>query len=36
MDFLIKAFCIKRIYIEESTEIFYEITQSGKVLVYLK
>ena len=36
MDFLIKAFCIKSIKNEENDELFYEITQSGKVVDYLK
>lgn len=36
IDFLIKAFCIKSIKDEEQDEIFYEITQSGKVVDYLK
>ena len=35
MDFLIKAFCIKSVLDEESNEIYYEITQSGKVIDYL-
>ena len=35
MDFLIKAFCIKSIGGEKNEEIFYEITQSGKVVEYL-
>jgi len=34
IDYLLKAFCIKKI--EENTEIFYEITQSGKVVDYLE
>ena len=34
IDFLIKAFCINRI--EKDNEIFYEITQSGKVIDYLE
>ena len=34
MDYLIKAFCVKKV--EENNEIFYEITQSGKVVNYLK
>ncbi|NVM18775.1 MAG: hypothetical protein HWN80_13755 [Candidatus Lokiarchaeota archaeon] len=33
VDYLIKAFCINSI--EEGDEIFYEITQSGKVIEYL-
>ena len=32
IDYLLKAFCIKKI--EENTEIFYEITQMGKVVEY--
>jgi len=36
MDFLIKAFCIKPIKDEKTDEIFYEITQSGKVIEYLE
>jgi hypothetical protein len=36
MDFLIKAFCIKSINDEETNEIYYEITQSGKVVDYLE
>jgi len=36
IDFLIKAFCIKSILDEDSNEIYYEITQSGKVIDYLK
>ncbi|MFW9821051.1 MAG: hypothetical protein ACFFE5_15715 [Candidatus Thorarchaeota archaeon] len=36
MDFLIKAFCIGSIKNEDTGEIFYEITQSGKVIDYLK
>ena len=35
MDFLIKAFCIKSMLDEESDEIYYEITQSGKIIDYL-
>ena len=34
VDYLIKAFCIDKI--EEKSGIFYEITQSGKVVEYLK
>lgn len=34
IDYLMKAFCINKI--EEGAEIFYEITQSGKVVEYLK
>jgi len=36
MNFLIKAFCIKSINDEETNEIYYEITQSGKVVDYLE
>jgi len=36
MDFLIKAFCIKPEKDEKTDEIVYEITQSGKVVDYLK
>ena len=36
MDYLIKAFCIQSIKVENSNEIYYEITQSGKVVDYLK
>ena len=36
MDFLIKAFCIKSIIDEDTNEMIYEITQSGKVIEYLK
>ena len=34
MDYLIKAFCVKKV--EEDNEIYYEITQSGQVVDYLK
>ena len=34
VDYLIKAFCINSI--EDDNEIFYEITQSGKVIEYLE
>ena len=34
IDFLIKAFCINQI--EKDDNIFYEITQSGKVVDYLE
>ncbi|MHA2393651.1 MAG: hypothetical protein ACXAEX_17070 [Promethearchaeota archaeon] len=34
MDYLIKAFCVKKV--EDNNEIFYEITQSGQVVDYLK
>ena len=33
IDFLIKAFCIN---LEEDDELFYEITQGGKVVEFLK
>ncbi|MHA1274308.1 MAG: hypothetical protein ACTSQP_08575 [Promethearchaeota archaeon] len=33
MDFLIKAFCVNKI--EEDDAVYYEITQSGKVVDYL-
>ncbi len=36
MDFLIKAFCINVVEDENNNEIFYEITQSGKVIEYLE
>lgn len=36
MDFLIKAFCVNLIEDEDSGEMYYEITQSGKVIDYLK
>ncbi|MFX0022270.1 MAG: hypothetical protein ACFE9S_08075 [Candidatus Hermodarchaeota archaeon] len=36
MDFLIKALCIGSIKNEETNELFYEITQSGKVIEYLE
>ena len=36
IDYLIKAFCINPIEDDESDEIFYEITQSGKVIEYLE
>jgi len=36
VDYLIKAFCINSIEDDSSGEIFYEITQSGKVIEYLK
>lgn len=36
IDYLLKAFCIKSIGDDESNEIFYEITQSGKVIEYLE
>ncbi|MFW9936128.1 MAG: hypothetical protein ACFFD5_00615 [Candidatus Thorarchaeota archaeon] len=34
INYLIKAFCVDRI--EEGGKIFFEITQSGKVVEYLK
>lgn len=34
MDYLLKAFCIKKI--ENEDEIYYEITQSGQVVDYFK
>jgi DNA-binding transcriptional ArsR family regulator len=34
MDYLIKAFCVKKI--EDGDEIYFEITQSGRVVNYLK
>jgi len=34
VDYLIKAYCINKI--EENAEIFYIITQSGKVVEYLE
>ena len=36
MDFLIKAFCVKEVKDESKSEVFYEITQGGKVIDYLK
>ena len=36
IDYLIKAFCINSIEDDTSGEIFYEITQSGKVIEYLE
>ena len=36
IDYLLKAFCIKSIEDDESNEVFYEITQSGKVIEYLE
>jgi hypothetical protein len=36
MDYLVKAFCIQSIKDEKTKEIFYEITQGGKVVDYLK
>ncbi|MFX1278916.1 MAG: hypothetical protein ACFFA3_05825 [Promethearchaeota archaeon] len=34
MDYLIKAFCVKKV--EENNIIFFEITQSGQVVEYLE
>lgn len=36
VDYLLKAFCIDSFQEEGSNEIFYEITQSGKVVEYFK
>ena len=36
IDYLLKAFCINSIKDDENGEIFYEITQSGKVIEYLE
>ncbi len=36
LDYLIKAFCIESVVDQKSNELFYEITQSGKVIEYLK
>ncbi|MBY8987325.1 MAG: hypothetical protein KGD61_02635 [Candidatus Lokiarchaeota archaeon] len=36
IDYLLKAFCINSIEDDESREIFYEITQSGKVIEYFE
>ena len=36
IDYLLKAFCINSIKNDERDEIFYEITQSGKVIEYLE
>jgi len=36
IDYLIKAFCINSIKDDVSGEIFYEITQSGKVIEYFE
>ncbi|MBY9011219.1 MAG: hypothetical protein KGD70_02475 [Candidatus Lokiarchaeota archaeon] len=36
VDYLLKAFCLNSIKDDESDEIFYEITQSGKVIEYLE
>lgn len=36
MDYLIKAFCIESVIDENNKEVFYKITQSGKVIEYLK
>jgi hypothetical protein len=34
MDYLIKAFCVKKV--EENGKIYFEITQSGQVVEYLE
>ena len=36
IDFLIKAFCLKSTNDDISKEVYYEITQSGKVIEYLE
>jgi len=36
VDYLLKAFCINSIKDDENGEIFYEITQSGKVVEYFE
>ena len=36
VDYLLKAFCIASIKDDENGEIFYEITQSGKVIEYFE
>jgi hypothetical protein len=36
MDFLIKAFCIDSVNDSDTEEVFYEITQSGKIIEYLE
>jgi len=36
IDYLLKAFCINSIKDDENDEIFYEITQSGKVIEYFE
>jgi len=36
IDYLIKAFCIISIKDDDTDEIFYEITQSGKVIEYFE
>ena len=36
LDYLIKAFCIESVIDQKSNELFYEITQSGKVIEYFK
>jgi len=36
IDYLIKAFCINSVEDDKSGEVFYEITQSGKVIEYLE
>ncbi|KKL90676.1 hypothetical protein LCGC14_1902320 [marine sediment metagenome] len=35
IDYLIKALCIESVLDEKNKEIFYKITQSGKVVEYL-
>ena len=36
IDYLLKAFCINSIKDDENGEVFYEITQSGKVIEYFE
>jgi hypothetical protein len=36
VDYLLKAFCLNSIKDDDSDEIFYVITQSGKVIEYLE
>lgn len=36
IDYLIKALCIESVIDEKNKEIFYKITQSGKVIEYFK
>jgi hypothetical protein len=36
LDFLIKAFCIESIEDKATHQLYYEITQSGKVIEYLE
>ena len=36
IDYLLKAFCVNSITDDDNGEIFYEITQSGKVIEYLE